>query len=309
MVGLRERVEQVAELTRVKPVTAIHAARTLGEADPPLFARPGRGIRDVLFGTSDLVHLALALAGGDPGESPETVRRLGELHRDCIQRQGLASDAEWHDLEARRRQLGRGKNLTLGDMILMPTLIETIVRYVDRLRGAERAELLPGVEDTLVELRTGAGGAAGRGSVAMVSFRWAAGKVLQCGYHLSHDLDPHDDSWKTALLRTTHIRGDLLLALADLLRDDDARRASTLPFSPSGSDAASSGPENRNAALPGAALSDQHRTTDDTRILTRSKGSRDTSRIQARRGSVMQPGRSFNSERTNNVCQSEHSPR
>lgn len=314
MAGLRERVEQVAALARVKPVTAINSARTLGEAEPPLFVRPGRGVREAIFQTSHLVHLAAAILLGQPAQAAKTVMQLGGMSRNVPQSTNLAETA-WFKLLEQNRGTSPTDDLCVGDMILSPNALDFITGYVDRLRGAERDTLLPFVEDFSVQFRYFSSLDAGisDGGSAMFSFRGPDESIISWLYVMPSDwpisdelLDKSVEEGKAHPIHSTEIPGHFFLALADLLRADDAGRASALPLSLSGSGVASSEPENENAALPGAALRDQHRTTDDTEGLTSSYGSRTARNVQARHTLVMRTGRVSPPTRTSHVQQIAH---
>ena len=200
-------------------MTTVHVGRSLGD----LFVAPGRGVKDVAFTTTSLVNLVVGLALNEPVHARENVSRFGELRLST-------TDETFSSLEEQANRSAQIKAAETGSMELDPAMVwksrftDTLVHYVDRLRGPERDSLLPFVGYTRVDLMRAAGGMDMLGCYAAIQFGTEPRRRVTAYYN-----EPSSEAYAgrdLAICEIRQIRGELLLGIADLLRGDDARRAS-----------------------------------------------------------------------------------
>ena len=81
MATVTEAVEQIAVVTGMKPATVAKYARSLREADPPLWSSSGKGggKAAVHVRAMDLVNLLIGIAGAQPSDAPGAVAALRDI--------------------------------------------------------------------------------------------------------------------------------------------------------------------------------------------------------------------------------------
>jgi hypothetical protein len=122
--AVREVEAAVAEMLGVSPTAAAHYMRTLKEADPPLWFRVGSGNRRAPLSISHLVNVVLAFVGGSPVEGPANVALLRGLRVEDMYYPNRPDEP--HEFHGGRMQ----KPVKICGFTIYPTLGETLESIV-----------------------------------------------------------------------------------------------------------------------------------------------------------------------------------
>lgn len=219
-------LEGMAEVAGERPGTLRVTARDLGEADPPLFIRPGRGAKGLDLPTRAGVHVVLAAVLATSGRAAQAITRLYAPHQ-LYDGSGT--------VHASTGPVG------VGPLVFHGNPLDTVVGIVQDLRGDGRGRLLPALEKDFQILFHHAGNRDfGLSTSLLVQFIFSVpglenphGGSFIYNYRalIKSEEDPITQ-YQTKPTYQISVPGRFLVALADALREGDSRHKDISPTSP-----------------------------------------------------------------------------